>query len=489
MPISTNPVQLPRPRSRRWRWPIIGLLAGFIVIGIIIGSQLWARRSAQIELDTIIAELDESDPRWRLEHIEADREQIPDDQNSALILKAIKPGLRMSPDFSFKYELFGLTPVVALTPDQAVSLAAELKNNKAVLDKARSLKDYPRGRHAIQYAKEWWHTDLNDQQASRNIADLLDLDVFLLLNNHDMAQAVNSNRALLNSGRSVGDSPLQVSMLIRMSLDSQAVRNIERILAQGEVDLAQLEERQQAFGEELDVPFFSIGMRGERAGVHQLLTTIETGKVSLFIALSRPEFGSPSKTKLTAWEHVDEFFAGSIVRYSHATLLRYETKVVEAAKLPPPARYAKLQEIIAEFKAAAPKNDKQEAAARILFFASSGVVEQQTYTKLSCAVAGLAAERFRLQKQRWPASLEELVNGGYLKKTPKEFFDDKPLRFRRAPDGLVIYSVLSDRAYDGTALDEKPKDNKKPDQKDVAAKRLEFRLWDVDRRRQTPPAK
>jgi hypothetical protein len=115
--------------------------------------------------------------------------------------------------------------------------------------------------------------------------------------------------------------------------------------------------------------------------------------------------------------------------------------------------------------------------------------ERRTHTKLSCAAAGLAAERFRLQNQRWPDSLEELVKAGCLKKLPLELFDDKPLRFRRAPDGLVIYSVLTDRAYDGTALDEKPTDVKTPEKADIAGKRLEFRLWDVERRRQAPPAK
>jgi len=104
--------------------------------------------------------------------------------------------------------------------------------------------------------------------------------------------------------------------------------------------------------------------------------------------------------------------------------------------------------------------------------------EQQTLAHLACGAAGLAAERFRLANARWPNSLEEIAEAGFLKQVPTDLYDARPLRLRRAADGLVIYSVGPDRNYDGRALD---------DSRGLSRPvRIEFRLWDPSRRRQPP---
>ena len=61
-------------------------------------------------------------------------------------------------------------------------------------------------------------------------------------------------------------------------------------------------------------------------------------------------------------------------------------------------------------------------------------------TLVRTAVAGLAAERFRLDRGRWPDSLEQLVPS-YLSEIPRDPFVDAPLKLRKLPDGLFIYSV------------------------------------------------
>ena len=101
--------------------------------------------------------------------------------------------------------------------------------------------------------------------------------------------------------------------------------------------------------------------------------------------------------------------------------------------------------------------------------------QQNSDTYLDCTIAALAAERFRLQKKRWPVSLGELVKADVLKEIPIDPMDGKPLRVRRTVDGLVIYSVGADGKYRGDALDNLANfDPRQP--------RPEFRLWDVSRR-------
>jgi hypothetical protein len=61
----------------------------------------------------------------------------------------------------------------------------------------------------------------------------------------------------------------------------------------------------------------------------------------------------------------------------------------------------------------------------------------------------LAAERYRVEKGRWPSSLGELVPS-YVNSLPADPFTGDPLKISRNDRGwLVIYSVGDDNTDDG----------------------------------------
>jgi hypothetical protein len=97
--------------------------------------------------------------------------------------------------------------------------------------------------------------------------------------------------------------------------------------------------------------------------------------------------------------------------------------------------------------------------------------------QIRCTIAALAAERFRRQHGRWPATLGE-VTPEFLEQVPADPYADQPLQLRTTGDGIVIYSVGPHGKQRGTHHE------------DQAAGRsslmFEFRLWDVARRRQMP---
>jgi hypothetical protein len=486
---SSNLVRPARPRFRWRRWLLVALGVLVLVIGIPVGKEFYARWQARGELEKVIAELDRSDPRWRLEDIEADRRQVPPDRNSA---RTVVAAFRLLPKGwrpKIDEEIDKVPPAVALRPDQAEHLEAELKPLGAALHRARRLKDYPLGRYQVHYTPDYFSTQMGDQQHAREVAVLLNLEVALLLHRKQMDQAWSSNQALLNVGRSLGDEPSLISALIRLAIDSLALRSLERILARGEVTRPELRERQKALEKEKEVTLFVIAMRGERAGIDHFLTNVERGKVPLLRAINTLGSGNKNDTGSSWWDPVSEFFAMSMVLNSHATLLRFETRVIEAAKLPPPQRYQELEKVDALFKTKVPKDDKGLILAGLLFPACVKVAqaEQRVHTQLACAAAGLAAERFRLRHSHWPRSLKELVKAGFLNEVPRDLFSGKPLRLRRTTDGLVIYSGGPDGRYDGKALDKMPKAGANPDQVEESTSRLEFRLWDVAHRRKAPP--
>src|SRR5947209_2276381 len=102
----------------------------------------------------------------------------------------------------------------------------------------------------------------------------------------------------------------------------------------------------------------------------------------------------------------------------------------------------------------------------------------RSHAQMRCAIAALAAERYRRQADRWPDSLDALVASGSLPAVPADPFADGPLKLKRLPDGLVIYSVGPDRTDDGGVID----------RKDPARKGADpgFQLWDVAKRRGPP---
>jgi hypothetical protein len=96
---------------------------------------------------------------------------------------------------------------------------------------------------------------------------------------------------------------------------------------------------------------------------------------------------------------------------------------------------------------------------------------RRKYAVVSCAAAALAAERYRRKHGAWPKSLEELAASKMLSPIPLDPCDGQPLRYRRLPDGILIYSVSTDGQDDGGTINrENPT----------------LRLWDVKHRRQPP---
>ncbi len=62
-------------------------------------------------------------------------------------------------------------------------------------------------------------------------------------------------------------------------------------------------------------------------------------------------------------------------------------------------------------------------------------------TLYEATVTVLALERWRLERNGYPADLDELVTTGYLKELPMDPFSDKPLVYKKTDDDFILYSV------------------------------------------------
>jgi hypothetical protein len=446
---------------------------------------------ADQDLQQALEETAQRDPHWRLADVEADRAVIPEEQNAAVPAMAARqliPPRWPAWDYAdtsdgpdgaaqrTQQELSELEPERQLTPAQVTILREELKKAAAALAEARKLADRPAGRYPITYSPDFIGTLLPDIQNTRTVGNLLAYDVLLRAQDQDADGALVSCRAILNAARSIGDEPLMIAQLVRVALRALAMNRAERVLAQGQPSDAALQALQQLLEQEEPEPLLLHALRGERGGIDQLLEGIQTGKVPLSGEEMRQIEGSPGN----GHEDASTAILGKLLPMTpgfipsqRTAILRFMNRAIDIAKLPPEQQQRPLDELEATAK-------DQPVLARLLIPAVSKVADAclRTQAQLRCAIAAVAAERYRRDKGKWPESLEGLRAAGYLRQVPIDLYDGKPLRLRRLDDGLVIYSVGPDGQDNGGKINRNNPIEKGTD--------LGFRLWDVQKRRQPP---
>jgi hypothetical protein len=358
-----------------------------------------------------------------------------------------------------------LEPCVRLDERQTQALGEELRRVEKVLRVVRKVADLPRGRYPITYSRDFISTLLPYTQEARMYGTLFEYDALLRAQDGDVEGALTSCRGILNCGRSIGDEPTLISMLVRLALNALGTKKVERTLAQGEPSEAALARMQREIEAAAEEPLLLIGARGERAMMDGAMQAIQSGDLD-------PRFlfglaGGRGSHGLFAL-----FQIPGLVKNIRAALLKHNNRFVEIAKLPVEQQAGPLKELEASQR-------ELPVLARQLTAAVTKVATafHRGRANLRCAVVMLAVERYRQANNRWPETLTDLFPT-YFPKIPIDPFDGKPLRYRRVEDGVVVYSVGPDGKDDGGKFDNDP--NK-------SGTDLGFRLWDVPKRRQ--PAK
>src|SRR5262249_44744817 len=126
-------------------------------------------------------------------------------------------------------------------------------------------------------------------QNIRNAAALLGYDSDRLAARGDIDAALRSARGSVNAGRSLGDEPFIISHLVRNACIALGLRAAEVALGQGQASDAELAALQEVLALEEKHPTYLVAVRGERAVMDQLLTSLMSGKVpmdDLFAMLS-----------------------------------------------------------------------------------------------------------------------------------------------------------------------------------------------------------
>jgi hypothetical protein len=465
----------PTHPRRNWRTRAVFVLFVLIPACFTLFAYVATRYLGTAHLENAFAEADRLDPGWRFDDIEAKRLPYPSaDKNGIDQVLRVKSAMPASqwpawpfPQFDPKADHDYLEDVrqamdeslstgdrlapTLLNAEQERVLRLERARAAEAVELARAMPNYPYGRYAIKWAKDWVGTLLPHVQETRQVAYLMDYDARLRAQDNDLVGALHDVKAVLYASRAVGDEEILISQLVRMAVDLSAISTLERTLACGRAPEPSLLDLQKELEKEAQTPFFLAGVRGERASLNEMLQNIQDGTISfteywrLTTGLTRfvPPRESVSNYPIPELKSLRMYVN---LRNERARMLHYFNGVVEAAKLP---TWEQADAIDAQDKLLL-----KEPGFWVAFCPASHKVAQadlRTKATLRTAYTALAMERFNLANGRWPDKLDELVPK-YLSSLPLDPYDGAPLRLSRKGSAVIVYSISQDKVDQGGVL-------------------------------------
>jgi hypothetical protein len=416
-----------RGRLRRWLL-VVALIA--LVCGAAGFSWLRPPRDDP-SLDETLAALDRAEPGWRLADLLAARKPLPDDRNGAVCMgKAARLLPKSWFDWQLMAELADVPAEKALSAELADRVRRELGRARPALEEARRLIDLPAGRRALRYDPADPVKHLPDISPPNGVSSLLLLDALDRLHRRDATGALRSCRAALNVGRAVADEPLAISMLVRMACVRRTCQTVGRALAQTEPPPGELALVQAALAEEERSPMCEPVIRGERGFLHDQF--VISAKQDMPLRDEGDEWG------LTEAERKSGDLQRARLRAAHRDYLRLSARLLEIARLPPHQRTEPLAAWDKERQAV-----KNPAASWVKSLLTFEKAERRAKAEYRCLIVAIAAERYRQARGAWPATTDALVPA-YLDAVPLDPFDGRPLRYRLADGGVIVYSVGPD---------------------------------------------
>ena len=458
---STSPT--PRRRFRRVRIIVLGL-AFMILAGV--GFVYYREWADEAELRAVIAEIEKTDPDWRM--LQGTKQvKIPDEENPTVIVEAVRKLLPPRwQNTTINAAIRKINPKYRL-PDKIVeAIRAELQPLEQAVAGARKLAkvlDKDRGVAPIHL-----HEEAPEAFQLLLISELLIHDATLRAYEGDMETALARCPAIVLAGTARSEYPSLLTFLVHESCRRLCVDFLERALAQGQPSVLCVEKVQRLLEGEVTKLQIADALRTDRALSNLLIAQLRAGKIDQ--KLVQTAFFRKKGILGTFTGYFDK---PSLTQFE-TQVLKYYGEAIEVAKAPMHHRPQLWTALWGRWESA-------HDAVKSAVLGIGGHLHESLLgqAELRCAIAALAAERFRLQTNRWPKNQDDLLECKLLVNLQLDPYTGTPLRFRHTVDGLVIYSVGRNGNYAGDAWDN--------DTIPRGVERSEFRLWNVDQRRQPPP--
>jgi hypothetical protein len=443
-----------RPPRRRWL-RVVGI-ATLLVLAIPFGTGIYLWWTVDRRLADAIAAADRDDPNWRLDDLMAHRDAVPDAENAALVVAEALPLLPESwptepapppgqpaPPPSGPAQAYGRLVVMAdnvpLDDATADVLRGELKTYDEAVRIARTVADYRRGRHELELGPTLFDTRIPETQATRAVARLMAADAAIRAHDGDADGALDSCRAILGVGRSIGDEPLLISQLVRVAIGLVAMQSAGRALGQGEPSDAALARLQSLILDEIGQPLLIHALRGERAVSAEVIRRVEAGGLPFsaladFRSTSDPD--GPRTTKLPLMKLLAE--------NQRALALEWMNAAVAVERRPVAERLRLWQAWQAEVDRVRLSRFGKYTATMPILMSPAVSSSHQAHARYRCTLGAtailLAAERHRRKAGDWPAAIDA-IDEAILADAPIDPYSGRAFRMERRDGRLFIYSI------------------------------------------------
>lgn len=374
-----------------------------------------------------------------LEDLNALRPDVPDDRNGALIIQALadrleKLGKDWQKDESLPLLGRGDLPVPGeVYPAATVAaIRSAREQGAALLVEIDRLREPLRGCFPDRAVGSMGLPQLSP---CRSAAKLKALDCLAKACDGNLDAAAMDSLVIVNLAGVVHDEGSLIASLVSAACDHLALSALQRSLAAGEVDAATLAELGQGLDVLEDSRSFAATVQAERALV------LETCEVVLRDPSAAMGGGmAGAAPPLTLYRYLR-----GLRRLDEAKMLQL-IRPLAAPEIP-------IAEGIARAKACDAQVQKLPAyrlLPRLMLPSYQRTFELQglKVAAVRCARVALAAERYRLGRGEWPATLEDLVPE-YISTLPLDPFDELPLRCLHDEGGVTVYSVGENLADDG----------------------------------------
>jgi hypothetical protein len=449
-----------KPNFRR-RLRLLGLAALVLIIGLVV-KYLLDREPSKRRVREAVSRLDEVEPNWRLDELEATRAPVPDEVNGALCVQATASILGDRWDVINGEEVIWKWSANERLPDDLLHrIADELVWLTPAVAAALPLKDREAGRFPpVSQHHNPLETLYRHLHPLRGVGRLLRLIAYHHCWQGEYSEALHAVRGVVNSGRALGDEPPVISQLTRMSCVGLGCEAAQHVLGQGEPGPRELAALQGVLEKESAFRPLEVMLKGDRAMAHQVCELLGNGELTL------SELKGP-REKPTWDEHVLGFRYRQKFREWHLEVFPIYGRALEIARMPMHERGPEMERHEKSAKA-------KPSIVTLLLMPGLAKLERSDrhqHALVRCTIVALAAERHRRQKGDWPVSLDALAE-----LVPEECRTDpcsgRPLLLKRTADGLLVYSVGADGEDNG---------GKQGEKRDPGTD-IVFQLWDVTSR-------
>lgn len=378
--------------------------------------------------------------------IESRRLPIPDDRNSAIIIEGFWDELE-----GLENPLDDLKGLYVETGDSifdgfhqsTVDASRDfLSSHRGLLIQLRTIRDMRQGRYRIAYDREPFEIIFSfGGEAIRSAARLIYLDQQVRLINKDVTGSLKDIVLLFRLAGSLHSEPSTISALTQLAVEAKAVEGVESLLRAdtlSEKQLVLLSAELRALDKKDRLRW---ALLGERAVFIQMCDALMSGRVPLRpIACEDPDLDECQELA-PPWGRLPAL----VGRPNQLRGARMLTSLLEKCEDP-----RELIRAAQEFDSEVRNMPASYFLARLLLPSLSAAAELNCRISayLRCTIAGVAAERFRLDKGRLPETLDELVPS-YLTAIIVDPFVNKPLLLKKTEHGIVIYSVAKDLVDNG----------------------------------------